>query len=306
MAPDDEKRRRKAASRRGTRAGGGGGPMAAPEAPPKAPGPAREAPSEAPREAPADGLTEATRQAVRPALDPLKDALGRLAEVPVVGPGVTRVMDLLASLGRDDVSSIAESRRAYDSEAEARAAFARHAAELLAPNAWSAVSGIENAGFAHHDAAGEAVAGRRAAKVGDFVRITLPFAGAERNEWVRVEHVIEQPDRVSVVVRPSHDPTLRPLRPDVVAHFFGPEATNAFTLVRDGATLVAQIAGRHERANVGPEAGGAANALRHRITAEAGWGVRRPDLPPDTAVDGPQQHQWNRFTANLLGLGFVP
>lgn len=289
MRPDHDAKRHDDDAKRhdddaGRREGGGGGPAAAP------PG----------------GLTEAAGQVLRGALGPVKDALAKLGDVPVVGPGVKQALGALAQVGRDDVSSFAEARRDFADEAEARAEFAKRRAELLAPNAWSAASGIENAEFAHHDADGQGIPGRAPAKPGDFVRITLPFTGAERCDWVRVEHVIEEADRVAVVVRPSHDPTKRPLTPEVIAHFFGPGATNTFTLVREGPTLVAQIYGLHECANTGPEAGSEAAALRHRITAEAGWGARRPDLPPDTAVDGPQQHQWNRFTANLLGLGFVP
>ena len=264
--------------------GGGGGPVAAPP----------------------DGLTGAAGQLLRGVLAPVTGALDRIGDLPMVGAGLEEAFGRLASVGRDDVSSFAEARRAFPSEAEARAAVAARAAELLAPNAWSAVSGIENAAFAHHDAAGRAVPGRRPAGVGDFVRITLPFAGIERADWVRVAQVVSEPDRAVVVVRPCHDPLKQPAEPDVVAHFFGPEAVNTFVLVREGKTLIAQIHGAHEKANTGPRAGGPASALRNRLAAEAGWGARRTDRPPDTTPDGPQQHQWNRFTANLLGQGFVP
>lgn len=283
MRPDEEREDQEAP------AGGGGGPAAAPPAP-AAPG----------------GLTEAAGQVLRGALEPVRDALNRVGDLPVVGEGVKRAAEAIASYGRDDVASFAEARREYATVGEARDAFHEIAGELLAPNAWSAASGIENAAFALHDPDGRAIAGRQRARVGDFVRVTLPFAGAERCDWVRVDAIVRQPDHVAVVVRPSWDPTRRPLREDVIAHFFAPTATNAFELFRDGRTLVARIRGEHEAANVGPEAGGPADALRHRLAAEAGWGVRRPDAPPDTALDGPQQHQWNRFTANLLGLGFVP
>jgi hypothetical protein len=263
--------------------GGGGGPAAAPPT----------------------GPTEAASRVIRDALEPMKGALAWLGEVPVVGTGVKGLLGMLATVGRDDVSSFAESRRTFAAEAEARAAFEKRLVELLAPNAWSAVSGIENADFALHDAEGHPRPGRQAARVGDFIRITLPVAGAERCDWVRVEHVIREPDRAAVVVRPSHDPTARPLTPEITAHFFSRDAVNTFTLMREGATLIAQIHGIHERANIGPEAGDPASAMRHRVTAESGWGVRRSDLPPDTTLDGPQQHQWNRFTANLVGNGFV-
>lgn len=264
--------------------GGGGGPAAAP------PG----------------GLTEAAGQVLRGALAPVRDALNRVGDLPIVGGGLRRAAEGIASVGRDDVASYAEARRAYATAGEARDAFHEVAAELLAPNAWSAASGIENAEFAHHDVAGRAIEGRRPARPGDFVRVTLPFAGVERNDWVRVDAVLQEQDHVAVVVRPSWDPTRRPVRRDVIAHFFAPTATNAFELVRDGRELVARIRGEHERANTGPEAGGPADAVRNRLAAEAGWGVRRADRAPDRSLDGPQQHQWNRFAANLLGLGFVP
>lgn len=203
--------------------------------------------------------------------------------------GLKAVADGLAGLGRDDMASLAEARHDCAGEATAKGAFTKRAAELLAPNAWSGLAGVENADFDLFDAAGQALPGRRPAAVGDFVRINLPVFGLERRDWVRVEAVVIEPDRVALVVRPSVDPTAQPPQPGVIAHFFTSEATNTLSLLRDGPSLIARVEGQHERANVGSESASAEAALRHRVLAEAGWGLGA----------GPQQHQWNRFTANL-------
>ncbi len=201
------------------------------------------------------------------------------------------------TVGRGKMSSSASSSREYASEPEARTAFAAQAKKLLDVNQWTALSGKENATFELYDRTGAPAAGRPAG-VGDFVRIVLP--GQSKPDWVRIEDVALTSDRAGVRVRPSYDPTKHPLTPDVTAHFFSRETTNAFLLERDGKTVTARVEGRDESANVGPGAGGLERAVRNRAVCEGAWGIRRQVPGTRVEVDGMQQHQWNRFTDNLV------
>jgi hypothetical protein len=115
-----------------------------------------------------------------------------------------------------------------------------------------------------------------------------------------VDDVRVESDRVAICVRPSHDPTKRPLTPDVVAHFFTRETTNNFFIERHGTSVTARVEGLNESANVGPKAGGLENAARNRAACEGAWGIRRTIPGTTTEVNGLQQHQWNVFTENLV------
>jgi len=194
----------------------------------------------------------------------------------------------LETVGREKISSSASTSHAYSTEAEARTAFASQAKKLADVGQWTALSGRENANFDLFDRSGARVAGRPAA-VGDFVRVQLP--GQKQYDWVRVEDVSVGTDRVGIGVRPTYDPTKRPLTPDVVAHFFTRETTNTFLIERNGTSVTARVEGRNESANVGTKAGGLENAIRNRAACEGAWGIRRTIPGTTTEVNGLQQHQ---------------
>lgn len=201
------------------------------------------------------------------------------------------------SVGRSHMSSSASASRTYATEPEARAAFAAQSKKLLDVSQWNALSGRENATFALCDSTGASVWGRPAS-VGDFVRIRLP--GQSQSDWVRIEQVVDTPDRASILVRPSYDPSKRPLTPSVIAHFFTHDTTNLFSLTRTGTNVAARVQGSNESANVGPGSGGAGNALRNRVVSESAWGLQRRLPGTHVSVNGMQQHQWNRFTESLV------
>lgn len=226
-------------------------------------------------------------------IDP--DALGThvAADLAAVARNMaTRAVDA----GRRNMTSSASASHTYGSETEAKAAFAAQSSKLLDLSTWNGLSGRENATFDLCDPTGAPA--HRAPVVGDFVRIRLP--GQKQLDWVRIESISVSKDHAGILVRPSYDPTKRPLTPNVIAHFFTRETTNAFIVERDGTTVTARVEGRDESANVGERAGGLENAARNRAASETAWGVRRTIPGTNVEVDGLQQHQWNVFTENLV------
>ncbi len=189
------------------------------------------------------------------------------------------------------VASNASARRSFGTEAEARDAFERQKNTLLDVGNWTRLSGFENASFDLCDANGRQV--NRPPQVGDFVRIDIP--GPSGHDWVRIEDIRNGPDAASITVRPSYDPTDRPVRRNVTSHFFTSAATNTFMVERSGTTVTSAVRGRNEVANTGSEASSWASRLRSRAVAAGAWGV---DLPFNRTT-GVQQHQWNVFTENL-------
>jgi hypothetical protein len=198
--------------------------------------------------------------------------------------------------GRHHQKSSMTARRLFDSPDEARRAFASRGRRLLDVNCWSKLSGVEMARFVLFDATGARRYGM-AAEPGDFVAIALPIAGLVRTDWVRIEAIALERDKIRLTVRPSHDPTRRPLAPELTAPFFTREAVNHFTLERRGPWLFARVEGRDECANVGDECENAQLALANRLLAEGGWG-----WPMQIPVGSPQTRQWERFTRRLVGL----
>ncbi|MGV3523837.1 MAG: hypothetical protein ACO1RX_06400 [Candidatus Sericytochromatia bacterium] len=149
-------------------------------------------------------------------------------------------------------------------------------ARMLNPNGWEATADANtyvdrSASFQVTDASGNSVS--RPPAVGDYLKINLPGSplGAD---WVRVEAIQDNPNEVSVRVRPSKDPTSSS---NATEHFFTSAATNTFTLRREGDNISFQVNGRNEVAN-------------------GAYG---------TAVDlggsiGMQDDQWNNLGAGIL------
>ncbi len=217
--------------------------------------------------------------------------------------GATHVATVAATegstIGRGHLDSHAAASRTFASVADARNAFVAQSGALLDVASWTKISGRENAKFDLYDDHGMQQAARLPT-VGDFVRIQLP--GQSKADWVRIEAITVDPDHTAIRVRPSFDPTQRPLTPSVTAHFFSSAATNTFIVDRSGTTVSARVEGRDESANVGAGSGGPFNAIRNRVVAETAWGAQR-DLPrSDLQVNGMQQHQWNRFTQNIVDI----
>lgn len=188
-----------------------------------------------------------------------------------------------ARMPRDRPSSCSH-RVTFPSEGAARGAYGRALDALLDVNHWSDGLSAASADFMLFDGEGRPVGDRRA-QVGDFIRVDLP--GPLPHAWVRIEAASIGEDRAELRVRPTYDPTERPVRPDVTAHFFDSQATNTFTLERRGDRLRLSVEGRHETPNVGPEAGSGFDALVNRQTTIGSF-------------LGMQHRQWDELTASIL------
>ncbi|GAB4213552.1 MAG: hypothetical protein OHK0013_37500 [Sandaracinaceae bacterium] len=223
------------------------------------------------------------------------------AEVSERIPGSAAVQDAaratLHTVGRSAVDSTARAVRTYASEQDAEVAFARDAARLFDVHRWDELSGAENAHFELFDRDGRRVT-NRLAREGDYVRIQLP--GVPGDDWVQIERARQSDTSASITVRPSLDPTDPNPRRDRVDHFFTAEATNTFSLERHGATVTARVDGRNERPNVGRQSDDLLHAIRNRVVVEGAWGLQARVPGTGVLVGGMQQHQWNRFTANLV------
>lgn len=238
---------------------------------------------ESPREAPPSASDTARGSSAdrRRASD--DEGLARIREAAL------ETIESVAARGRRDVDSSARATRTHANEADARAAFESQAARLLDVHHWDELSTVAGASFELVNPYGDAT--DRPARAGDFVRIDLPGPGWI--SWVRIESTSVDANRVELVVRPSHDPTARVPDPSRIDHFFTREATNTFSLERRGRTIVAEVNGGNESANL---AGPLTQDLESRISAEGAWGV---ELPGGTRL-GMQQLQWWLFTRNLV------
>ncbi len=231
-------------------------------------------------------------EAARPSfIEQTAAAAAESSPVPVAA-GIRGATIAGDTFGRRGMHTHGGAIRHYSSEAEARAAFSADRVRLLDVSQWGSLTpGGMAATFTLCDSDGHPVT--RPAQVGDFVRIDAT-GDPSASDWVRVESVDSSDDRVSVVVRPTYDPTATPLRTDITMHMFTSAATNTFTIARDGADVLMSVDGRNEFANTGAEALSPLYALRNRAGAEALWGS-------ETLGVGGSSMMWNTFSDSLLG-----
>jgi len=208
---------------------------------------------------------------------------------PRVREAVTDGARDVASTGmRENVSSHCSHRITLRSEDEAKTVFGRAVDSLLDVTHWGEGLSPLSADFTLYSASGTQAVGRGATE-GDFIEIDLP--GCPTGSWVRVESVSIEDDRVSIRVRPSYDPTERPLQTDVTAHFFDSSATNTLMLERRGNRVRFSVEGRGETPNVRRESGDWAAPIMNRLTTMGAWG---------TAQFGLQHRQWDELTRSVL------
>lgn len=142
--------------------------------------------------------------------------------------------------------------RPFQTRDQAKQAFKRQRNALLNVNCWDKLAAGPNT-FQLFDKHGERSLHARAYQ-GDFIKIDAP--GPTPANWVVIETIKVARKYVRLVVRPSYDPTKRPIDPEVTAHLFRSKATNTFSLKRTKKLVLAAIVGRAEYANtVQPEAG---------------------------------------------------
>lgn len=207
-----------------------------------------------------------------------------------------RDLSVLTAAARDvadsamprNLSSSCSHRIRLPSVEEAKTVFGRAVDGLLDVSSWDEGLSPLSADFSLYSSGGSPAIGRAAVE-GDFVRVDLP--GNPIDSWVRIESVVVEDDRVSIRVRPSYDPTERPVRPEVTAHFFESSATNTFTLERRGDRVRFSVEGRNETPNVGRESGVAAMPLVRRAETIGAWGAVGVGL---------QHNQWDELTRSLL------
>jgi hypothetical protein len=189
--------------------------------------------------------------------------------------------------GEEGVNSYHYHIQEYDSEESAKANFEKQKEVFLNVDNWTALSEIENLAFTHYDKEGNRV--RRKAKEGDFVMLDLP--GPVPKFWVNVESIDNQPDQVTIIIRPSYDPTERPLKKEVTAHFFDRQTINILNFEREGKRLIAEVKGVSAAINNDAEEAGE-TAIINTTVALGGWA-------------GLQKRQWESFTKNLVELSDI-
>jgi hypothetical protein len=142
-------------------------------------------------------------------------------------------------------------------ELEAKRLFDLAASRLLDVNCWDELCGPASAVFRLTDDHGNEIT--RPAKMGDHFKIDVPGPGpaaGEGYDWVRIEALDDQrnpasnDESLTMRVRPSSSP--RNANPDT-AHFFSPEATSSFSVVRRGNVVRAEVHGRNETPNTETE-----------------------------------------------------
>jgi hypothetical protein len=118
-----------------------------------------------------------------------------------------------------------------------------------------------------------------------FIRISL--YGAGKYDWVQVVSITDEPGEFIVTVKPSHDPTERPVNLDSISHFFGPEATNNFCVQKAEKTVAFYVIGLDEHQNT-KFTDGLIESARNSAVANIGY------------YTGLQKGVWKEFCKNFL------
>ncbi|CAN5467297.1 hypothetical protein BH23BAC1_BH23BAC1_23130 [soil metagenome] len=183
--------------------------------------------------------------------------------------------------GEEGVNSCFNHIKKFDNEETAIKIFNQQKEKFLDIDYWTSLSDIENMAFLHYDGKGEKV--RRKIKVNDFVKVELP--GPLPDYWVKIEIIKESPEKVEITVRPTYDPTKRPLEKEVTAHFFDRDTLNILIFEREREKLKAEVRGISAVVNnEGTQAGD--HEVLNTTVAVGGW-------------FGMQKRQWESFTKNL-------
>lgn len=144
-----------------------------------------------------------------------------------------------------------ESSVELPSEQEAKNFFTTVKERLLAINEWHQYAGSATADFQLTDNNGAPV--ERLPQKGDHFKIKIPGPGTvtgEGNDWVQIEAIEEEENRIGIRVRPATNPTNEPTD---VAHFFDEDATSSFLVKREGKKVTAGVYGRNEKPNTDTE-----------------------------------------------------
>jgi hypothetical protein len=121
--------------------------------------------------------------------------------------------------------------------------------------------------------------------VGHFIQIGL--YGSGKYDWVRVISILDDDDEFVLTVKPSWDPTQKPVDTASISHFFGPEATNNFCVQRAGKSVAFYVIGLNEKQNT-KFTDGLIESARNAAVANIGY------------YSGLQKAVWKQFCSNFL------
>lgn len=177
-------------------------------------------------------------------------------------------------------SSVASAKRRFENAEEAASAFNHLREKLLHVSRWNDQSGVNN--YALFDENGK-VLRDSAAKIGDFICISLPGTG--KNDWVKVIDFYQFADEVVLTVQPSYNPT--ETDKNITSHFFTAEAVNNFCLERKGETINFYVIGLNEKSNT-VDTKNLLESVRNFATANIG------------SLTGFQLAEWKTFCERFL------
>lgn len=183
--------------------------------------------------------------------------------------------------GEEGVDSYHYHIQEYNNEEIAKEKFEIQKEKFLDVDYWTSLSEIENS-FTHYDHEGNRI--KRKAKVGDFIKVEFP--GPIPKYWVSVETIEIESDKVKIIIRPSYDPTIRPLKKEVTSHFFDRATINILSFEREGKRLIAEVKAISAAINNDPEEADGTSIINTTV-ALGGWA-------------GMQKRQWESFTKNLV------
>lgn len=169
--------------------------------------------------------------------------------------------------------------------------FQRASKRLLNVNNFENIISLPGQDFILHDAKGNRT--YRSAKLGDLIQIKLPMDPTLRSYWVKIEQVIQIPNQLKIIVRPTLNPNLSKKK-GVTDHFFTNAATNTFSVTNTGDKLVARVHGLNEEVN-SAQARTWADAAANATIATMAWGFYRDGK----AVMGLQSYTWKSLTEHL-------
>ena len=182
-------------------------------------------------------------------------------------------------------TSVNLAKRIFLHQSECDAVFDLTRSKVLNIGAWNESSSPTS--YELFDEAGTALKSEPIA-IGSFIRISL--YGSGKYDWVRVLEIHDLPDEYVLTVKPSYDPTERPLDTSSTSHFFGPEATNNFCIQRVEKTLAFYVIGLNEHQNT-KFADSLIESARNAAVANIGY------------YSGLQKAVWKEFCSNMLGAG---
>jgi hypothetical protein len=170
---------------------------------------------------------------------------------------------------------------------EAKAFFSVVKDRLENVNQWKDIAGTLSATFQLVDANGTEV--QRKAQKGDYFKIDIPGPGSSSGhgyDWVQIEEVetttSQDAESFGFRVRPADNPRNQK---DDVAHFYSPESTSSFLVMRNGNMITASVHDRNTKPNT--TADSTMDKIRDAVVGSAG-------------VLSFSEIQWEKLTDGLL------